>query len=56
MLAFLKAKKGYLLHAAALVVIFLAPSVREFASQHAAYSGAILLVEGWLLHWANGRQ
>ena len=47
--------KGYLLHGAAILIIFLEPSVRHYFAAHTAYAGPGLLVEGWLLHWANGK-
>jgi hypothetical protein len=47
--------KGYIIHGAAVLIIFLDPSVRHYLTEHAAYSGTGLLVEGWLLHWAQGQ-
>jgi hypothetical protein len=40
-----------LVHIGATLIIFLQPSVTQFAETHKNSSGAILLVWGLLLHW-----
>ena len=53
---FIKSKKWYLLHGAAVVAAFLTPSVQAFASGHGVLAGGIVLGWGWLLHFLDGQQ
>lgn len=55
MLAFIKKYGGYVLHAAAVVAVFLDPSVQAYAASHHAYAAGILLAWGFLLHYLNGK-
>lgn len=47
--------KGYLIHAAAVAIAFLAPAVHALVQAHPAYSAIATVAYGWLLHWANGK-
>jgi len=40
-------------HAAAVAILFLNPSVQQFAVTHAAYAAPIALLWGWALHRAQ---
>ncbi len=55
MQAWLVKYKGYFIHAAAVAVVFLDPSVQSFASSHAAYAALIATLWGAALHWATGK-
>jgi hypothetical protein len=48
-------KKGYFVHGAAIVIVFLSPSVQGYLATHAAYAAGGGFVWGALLHWANGK-
>lgn len=51
----LNKNKGYLIHYAAVGIIFLAPSVAAYLGAHHATTGGLALAWGTLLHWANGK-
>jgi len=55
MIAFWSQYKGYIIHGAAMLVLFLSPSVQQFLVQHAGYATAGGAAWGWLLHWATGK-
>jgi len=55
MKAWLWKYKGYLIHGAAVAVVFLTPSVQAWANQHTVYAAAVLSVWGFALHWATGK-
>jgi hypothetical protein len=55
MKAWLWKYKGYIIHGAAVLIIFLSPSVQQFLLTHAAYSAVGGVVWGFLLHWATGK-
>ena len=40
-------------HAAAVAILFVAPGVSALAAAHPKSSAGILLVWGWVLHWAQ---
>ena len=42
-----------LAHALGVVILFLNSSVQSYAASHPAYAAGVLLVWGWLLHWAT---
>lgn len=48
--------KGYLIHGAAVAVIFLVPSVQHFLGSHPAYAAPGAIIWGFILHWANGQK
>jgi len=52
---FINKYKGYLIHAAAVAIVFLSPSVQAFAVAHPAYAAGVTLVYGFALHWATGK-
>jgi len=47
--------KGYILHCAAVAIIFLTPSVQQALLAHPKTSAAGTVVWGFLLHWATGK-
>jgi hypothetical protein len=53
---FIKSKKWYFIHGAFVVAGFLTPSVNAFVVSHPAYTGAVTLGYGWLLHYLDGKQ
>lgn len=55
MKAWLVKNKGYLIHAAAVAVVFLNPSVKDYLAHHLAYAGLGGVAWGWILHWATGK-
>lgn len=55
MIAFLAKYKGYIIHGAAVLAIFLAPSVQHWLGAHPAYSVTGAGVWGFVLHWADGK-
>jgi hypothetical protein len=55
MAAFWTKYKGYIIHTAAVAVLFLSPSVQSFAEHNTAYAAAILAAWGYALHWATGK-
>ena len=55
MQAWLLKNKGYFIHGAAVLILFLSPSAQAWLAAHAAYVAAGGAVWGWLLHWANGK-
>jgi hypothetical protein len=52
---FINKYKGYVIHAAAVLVVFLSPSVQAFAVAHPAYAAIATLAYGYALHWASGK-
>jgi hypothetical protein len=56
MKAFLSKYKGYLLHAAAVGVVFLTPSVQHVIAANPGYSAIAGAAWGFLLHWADGQK
>ena len=55
MVEFFKKYKGYIIHGAAVVAIFLSPAVQAWITAHPAYAATGTLVWGFVLHWANGK-
>jgi len=55
MIAFWSKYKGYLIHAAAMLLVFLSPSVQHFLLNHAQYAAIGGAAWGFLLHWADGK-
>jgi hypothetical protein len=52
---FLWPYKWYIVHGAAVVVLFLDPSVKAWLLAHQIDTAGAMLVWGWLLHWAQGQ-
>lgn len=50
---FLKKQWPYLVHLAAMAVLFLDPAVQTWAAHHTAYGMAVVALWGKLLHWAE---
>jgi hypothetical protein len=55
MKAWLIKYKGYLLHAGAMGLVFLDPSVNAFILAHPAYAFLGGTLWGSILHWAKGK-
>ena len=55
MIAFFSKYKGYLIHAAAVSIVFLSPSVQAALVAHPAVAALGGAIWGFLLHWANGK-
>jgi hypothetical protein len=51
----IKQNKGYLIHAAAVAVFFLSPSVQAWAVAHQASSASVMVAWGFLLHYFDGK-
>jgi hypothetical protein len=52
---YLWSKKGYVVHGAAVMLVFLDPAVEKFIAAHSAYTLVGGTAWGWVLHWANGK-
>lgn len=55
MVAFWTKYKGYIIHGAAIAVVFLSPTVSAFLLAHPIVSAFGAGGWGWLLHWADGK-
>jgi hypothetical protein len=54
-MSFLSKNKGYLIHAAAVAVVFLSPSVQAWAVAHQGSSATVMVAWGFLLHYFDGK-
>jgi hypothetical protein len=53
--AFVVKYKGYIIHAAAVGVVFISPSIQELIKANPAYTAVATMAWGFLLHWASGK-
>ena len=53
--AFIWKNKGYVIHAVAVVIVFVDPSVKGWVASHQAEAGSVVALWGFLLHWATGK-
>jgi hypothetical protein len=51
----IKRNKGYLIHAVAVAVVFLSPSVQAWAATHQGSSATVMVAWGFLLHYFDGK-
>lgn len=55
MKAFWLKYKGYILHTAGVLIVFLDPSVQHYFAAHSGASAALATIWGIGLHWADGK-